>query len=149
MTWRRRTWMTLAAGAAMSAVAVLAVASLAMARSESAELVKTAASFQFTHAMASFACATIMQIGGAGARRAPALFLGGSTLFCGPLYAVALGAPAPALLLAPVGVLGLLAGWFVLARAAASVDPAGREATIPGRHGLDNLMRIPTPGSGA
>lgn len=144
MTWSRRTWMTLAAASAMSSVAVLALASLAMASSHAAELVKTAATSQFMHAMASFACATIMQIGGAGARRAPALFLGGAALFCAPLYALALGAPKLVMLLAPLGALGLLAGWVVLALAALTVDPAGRGATIPGRHGLDNLMRIPT-----
>jgi uncharacterized membrane protein YgdD (TMEM256/DUF423 family) len=143
MTWSRRTWMTLAAASAMSSVAALAVASLEMSGSHAADLVQTGASLQFMHAMASFACATVMQIGGLRARRAPAFFLGGAALFCGPLYALALGAPKAVMLLMPIGALGLLVGWCALGLAALSVDPAERPAAIPGRHGLDNLMRIP------
>jgi uncharacterized membrane protein YgdD (TMEM256/DUF423 family) len=143
MAWTRRTWMTLATASALSATAAAAVAALAMPSSHAAELVKTAATFQFMHAMATFACATVMQIGGKGARHAPAFFLGGIVLFCGPLYALALGAPRAMLLVAPLGVLAFLAGWCALGLAAMTVDPAEGAEPIAGRHGFDNLMRIP------
>jgi len=46
------------------------------------------------------------------------LFVAGLLLFCGSLYALALGAPRHAGLVTPVGGLALILGWLALATAA-------------------------------
>ncbi|HEY0435744.1 MAG TPA: DUF423 domain-containing protein, partial [Phenylobacterium sp.] len=58
------------------------------------------------------------------ARFAPAFFLAGVLLFSGSLYAMALGAPRWLGAVTPVGGLGFLAGWAVLAWAARGVEPS-------------------------
>jgi uncharacterized membrane protein YgdD (TMEM256/DUF423 family) len=51
---------------------------------------------------------------------AAALFLVGSALFCGSLYALAAGAPRIVGAITPLGGLAFLGGWAVLAWAAGS-----------------------------
>src|SRR5450432_2773072 len=103
MGWDRRNWMTLAALSGLAAVAFGASAAHGLADSKAQELMRTGASYQFMHAMASLACATFMQVGARRARFAPAFFLGGTVLFSGSLYAMALGAPRWAGAVTPVG----------------------------------------------
>ncbi len=59
------------------------------------------------------------------ARFAPALFLAGTLLFSGSLYALAFGAPRIVGVITPVGGLCFLAGWAVLAWAAATSAQTG------------------------
>ena len=66
------------------------------------------------------ACAALAGAGMPRARFAPAWFLGGSLLFSGSLYALALGAPRIVGLVTPFGGLAFLVGWVVLAWAAAT-----------------------------
>jgi len=54
------------------------------------------------------------------ARFAPAWFLAGTLLFCGSLYALAFGAPRIVGIVTPFGGLAFMAGWAVLAWAAAT-----------------------------
>ena len=122
--WTRRTWMTLASVSGFGSVAIGAFAAHGIHDARAVELIKTGAQYEFMHAMATFACATIMDIGGLRARYAPAFFLGGTVLFSGSLYALALGAPRIVGLVTPVGGLLFLAGWAVLAWAACGVDRA-------------------------
>jgi len=75
--------------------------------------------------MATFACATFMNIGARRARLAPPFFLGGVVLFSGSLYAMALGAPRWLGMVTPVGGLMFLAGWAILVVAARGIDPQG------------------------
>jgi uncharacterized membrane protein YgdD (TMEM256/DUF423 family) len=75
------------------------------------------------HTMATFACATFMQVGSRRARFAPAFFLSGVVLFSGSLYALAAGAPRWVGAVTPLGGLSFLIGWLVLAWAARGVDP--------------------------
>ena len=90
--WKRRTWMTLAALGGFVSVAVGAFAAHGVKDPRAAELLKTGAQYGFMHTMATFACATFMQVGARRARFAPAFFLSGVALFSGSLYALALGA---------------------------------------------------------
>ena len=87
------------------------------------ELVRTGSAYGFMHTMATFACATFMQVGARRARFAPAFFLSGVVLFSGSLYGLALGAPRWLGIVTPFGGLLFLTGWAVLAWAARGVDP--------------------------
>ena len=73
--------------------------------------------------LATLLCAALIA-GMPRARLAPAWFLGGSLLFSGSLYALALGAPRWTAIVTPFGGLLFLAGWAVLAWAARGVDRA-------------------------
>ncbi len=121
--WRRRNWMTLAAISGFIAVAVGAFAAHGVSDPRAQELLKTGAMYGFMHSMATFACATFMQVGARRARFAPAFFLSGVLLFSGSLYAMALGAPRWLGAVTPIGGLCFLTGWAILAWAARGVDP--------------------------
>ena len=124
--WSRRSWMTLAALGGFIAVAMGAFAAHGVADPRAQDLLRTGAMYGFMHTMATFACATFMQVGARRARFAPAFFLGGSVLFCGSLYAMAAGAPRWLGAVTPIGGLLFLIGWAVLIWAARGVDPPAR-----------------------
>ena len=125
MRWTRRVWMMLAAISGFVSVAAGAFAAHGLT-DRASEVMRTGATYEFMHAMATLACATFMQVGAQRARFAPAFFLSGTVLFSGSLYALALGAPRWTGFITPVGGLLFLAGWAVLAWAARGVDqPAG------------------------
>lgn len=125
MIWSRRNWMTLAALSGFLAVAMGAFAAHGIKDTKAAEWIRTGATYEFMHAMATFACATFMQVGAKRARMAPAFFLIGSVLFSGSLYAMALGAPHWLGAVTPFGGMLFLTGWLILAWSARGVDPAG------------------------
>lgn len=114
--------MTLAAVSGFVAVAVGAFAAHGVADPVAKDWLKTGATYEFMHTMATFACATFMNIGARRARFAPAFFLSGTVLFSGSLYAMALGAPHWLGAVTPLGGLGFLTGWAILAWAARGVD---------------------------
>ncbi len=122
MIWNRRTWMTLGAISGFMAVAIGAFAAHGIADPQAKDWLKTGASYQFMHTMATLACATFMNVGARQARFAPAFFLTGIVLFSGSLYAMALGAPRWLGAVTPVGGLLFLAGWAVMAWSARRVD---------------------------
>jgi uncharacterized membrane protein YgdD (TMEM256/DUF423 family) len=124
MSWTRRTWMTLAAVSGFLAVAIGAFAAHGVSDPAAKDWLKTGATYEFMHAMTTFACATFMNIGAKRARYAPAFFLGGTVLFSGSLYAMALGAPRWLGMVTPLGGLCFLTGWAILAWAARGVDQA-------------------------
>jgi uncharacterized membrane protein YgdD (TMEM256/DUF423 family) len=121
--WSRRNWMTLAAMGGFVAVAVGAFAAHGVRDPKAQELLRTGATYGFMHTMATFACATFMQVGARRARFAPGFFLSGVVLFSGSLYALAFGAPRWVGIVTPFGGLLFLTGWAVLAWAARGVDP--------------------------
>lgn len=131
MFWTRSTWMTLAALAAMSAAGVAAATALLIPAGPAADLLKAGAALQFMHAMATLACATVVQIGGRRARHAPAFFLAGIALLPGSLYAMAAGAAGAVWLTAALGAAAAAAGWIILAVGALGVDPAPPPAERP------------------
>lgn len=121
LSWTRRTWMTVAALSGFVSVAVGAFAAHRISDPQAKDWLKTGASYEFMHSMATFACATFMQIGARRARLAPAFFLSGQVFFCGSLYAMALGGPRILGAVTPIGGVLFLIGWAVLAWAATEV----------------------------
>lgn len=110
-----RTIVTLAALLGAGAVAMGAFAAHALAGDpRAADLVATAARHQMWHALALLALAALRLA-------APLAALGwllGVVLFCGALYALALGAPSGIAMAAPFGGAAFIVGWLALAVAA-------------------------------
>lgn len=77
-----------------------------------------AARYQMYHAFALFVAAWACQRLGPPAPAAGWLFLAGIVVFCGSLYALALGAPRWFGAITPIGGLAFMAGWALLAWAA-------------------------------
>jgi uncharacterized membrane protein YgdD (TMEM256/DUF423 family) len=75
---------------------------------------QTAAHYHLTHALGLVAVALLV-VKAPQARYAGFAFVLGSLLFCGSLYAMALGAPRWFGAITPLGGLGFLVGWAVLA----------------------------------
>ena len=126
--WTRSLWMRLAAINGLFAIAIGAFATHGVEDARAAEWLKLGAHYQFMHAMATFACATFMNIGGLRARFAPAFFLAGTVVFSGSLYAMALGAPRILGAVTPIGGVLFLIGWAVLVWAAGTIDQDLRKA---------------------
>jgi uncharacterized membrane protein YgdD (TMEM256/DUF423 family) len=80
------------------------------AAGEAAEWLKTGSHYQLIHAVAAFAV-----LGRPSGQTAGWLFVAGGAVFAGTLYAMAFGAPRWFGAITPIGGLGLIAGWLVLA----------------------------------
>ncbi len=124
MRWTRPLWVTLAAVSGFIAVAAGAFAAHGVQDPTAKELLRTGSTYELAHALATLVCAALAGAGLPRARFAPAWFLGGTLLFSGSLYALALGAPQLVGLVTPFGGLAFLVGWAVLAWAAAAAKPA-------------------------
>ncbi len=74
---------------------------------------QTAVRFQFWHALALALCAFLPRRSHA-ARLGASLFAWGILLFCGSLYALALGAPRMVGVVTPLGGIALVAAWVAL-----------------------------------
>ena len=74
-----------------------------------AEWLKTGGEYELIHALAAILAAQL------GAELAALLLLGGSAVFAGTLYAMALGAPHILGAVTPVGGVGMILGWLLLA----------------------------------
>jgi len=115
MDREHRAWMMLGAASGLVGVAAGAFAAHGLAAPMAKELMRTGSTYQLVHAVACLAC-----VGLPVRTRAPtALFLGGTILFSGSLYAMALGAPLWLGAATPTGGLLFLAGWAALILAAA------------------------------
>lgn len=114
----------IAAAAASGAVAVIAGAFAAhgldrVADADAIGWLRTGSQYQAVHALAMLAvCALADRLGPRLATAARALFLAGSVLFAGALYALALHGPRWLGAVAPVGGTSLILGWLALAAAA-------------------------------
>jgi uncharacterized membrane protein YgdD (TMEM256/DUF423 family) len=112
----RTAWVVrLAALSGLLSVAFGAFAAHGAKDARAAELLHTGALYQMTHALAVFAWLAVRQAGGKVGPWAPALFLGGTVLFSGSLYALAFDAPRVLGMVTPLGGLAFLAGWAILA----------------------------------
>jgi uncharacterized membrane protein YgdD (TMEM256/DUF423 family) len=120
--WRRALWMRLGALSGAMSVLIWLAANLAPLDPEQAAALRIGAQVQFMHGMATFACATFMNIGAHKARFAPAFFLGGILCFSGPVYAVACGASSRIAMIEPAGIVALVTGWLILAWSAGAID---------------------------
>ncbi len=121
--WKRRDWLRLAAIGGFLAVGGGAFAAHGITDSQAGVWVQTGTTYGFMHTMATFACATFMNVGASRARYAPGFFLSGVALFSGSLYSLALGAPPWVGAITPVGGVLFLCGWAILAWAAGDIDP--------------------------
>lgn len=72
----------------------------------------TAVQFQFWHALALLACALMRRTHAT--HLVAVLFVLGIVLFCGSLYALALGAPRGVGVITPLGGLAFIVGWVAL-----------------------------------
>ncbi len=80
---------------------------------------QTAVQYHFWHALALLAvAAAASQVDLVWARAAGWLFVAGSVIFSGSLYALALGAPRALGMVTPLGGVALILGWVALAVAA-------------------------------
>jgi len=80
---------------------------------------ETAARYQMYHALALLAAGWLAERSAVWAGRAGTLFLTGTLLFCGSLYALALSGVGWLGAITPFGGLAFIAGWICLAVAAA------------------------------
>ena len=111
----QKLWIGLGALAGLTAVAMAAVAAHALGTLPPAHvvMVRSGVQMQGWHALALVACGLWAPRGGKLADWAGAAFLLGLLLFCGSVYALALGL-IPAAPLAPVGGTLLMCGWALL-----------------------------------
>ncbi len=118
-TKHEKTLLTLAAVSLLLATIAGAVGShvLAFDDAQAVRSFETAVQFQFFHALGVVAI-TLVGLGGLGGTlRAGAawLMLGGTLLFCGSIYARALGAPPGIVAVAPYGGIAFMVAWLAFA----------------------------------
>jgi uncharacterized membrane protein YgdD (TMEM256/DUF423 family) len=114
-TWTPGTWVGLAAMSAFLAVAFGAFAAHGTEGWKAVEWLKTGAQYQMTHALAVFAALALHRAGAKHMGIAAALFLAGTVLFSGSLYAMAFGGPRILGAITPIGGLAFMAGWALMA----------------------------------
>jgi uncharacterized membrane protein YgdD (TMEM256/DUF423 family) len=105
----------LGAVSGLSCVAISAFGASMVTDPTSRALIQTGEQWQIMHTMASFAALSFRSWGAATARFAPFFFLIGIVLYCGPLYAVGLGAPPGITAITPVGGVFFMIGWGIMA----------------------------------
>jgi uncharacterized membrane protein YgdD (TMEM256/DUF423 family) len=111
----RSTWVRLAGASGLVSVAAGAFAAHVIKDPVARDLLHTGATYEAVHALAALAAVALARGDERPAVLAPALFLGGSVLFSGSLYALALGAPSWTGAITPIGGLAFMAGWLTLA----------------------------------
>jgi uncharacterized membrane protein YgdD (TMEM256/DUF423 family) len=112
--WTPKTWTGLAAASGMVAVVFGAFAAHGMTDPKPVAWLHTGSQYQMVHALAVFAAFGLHRAGVKGMGLAAAFFLGGSLLFAGSLYAMALGAPRFLGAVTPFGGLSFMIGWAVI-----------------------------------
>jgi uncharacterized membrane protein YgdD (TMEM256/DUF423 family) len=111
--------MALAALEGLMAVASGAFGAHGVSDPQAKSWLQTGAEYQLAHALAVFACVMVWRMGGKAAQVSAWMFLAGALLFAGSLDLMALGGPRLLGAVTPVGGVLMLAGWAVLAFAAA------------------------------
>jgi len=110
-----RLWIGLAAASALGSVAMGAFAAHGVDDPWAKDVLKTGAHYQITHALAVFASVWLAERDQRTGALPAALFLSGTTIFSGSLYAMAFGAPRWLGAITPIGGICLMAGWAFLA----------------------------------
>jgi uncharacterized membrane protein YgdD (TMEM256/DUF423 family) len=121
--WTPRTWTGLAAVSGLLAVGFGAFAAHGVRDPKAVEWLHTGSQYQMVHALAVFAALALNRAGAKRMGLAAAFFLGGTLLFSGSLYAMALGAPRILGAITPFGGLSFIIGWAVLADRAFRMPP--------------------------
>src|SRR4051812_20160904 len=115
-----RTLLVLAALSGLMGVAGGAFGAHAAATEQAKAWMQTGGHYQLVHAVAVFAAFGLWRMAGGGAPMISAwMFLIGSLVFAGSLYAMAMGAPRWLGAITPIGGGLLILGWAALAWAAA------------------------------
>src|SRR5437868_2322932 len=113
--WTPRTWTGLAAINGLLAVAFGAFAAHGLTQAKPIEWLHTGSQYQMVHVLAVFAALALHRTGAKGMGLVAALFLVGTVLFSGSLYAMALGGPRLLGAITPLGGLAFMAGWVLMA----------------------------------
>jgi uncharacterized membrane protein YgdD (TMEM256/DUF423 family) len=113
--WTPRTWTGLAAISGLLAVGFGAFAAHGVTEPKPVEWLKTGSQYQMFHALAVIGAAVLQRLGVKGMGLTAGLFLAGTLIFTGTLYAMALGAPRILGAITPIGGVLLMVGWAVLA----------------------------------
>lgn len=119
--WTPKLYLRLAALSGFVSVAVGAFAAHGVHEARPAELLKTGALYEMTHALAAFAAFAVARATGRSGGLAAGLFLLGTLVFSGTLYAMAFGGPRILGAITPIGGVAFLAGWLALAWSAGKV----------------------------
>lgn len=109
-----RIWLMLAALSGLAAVGFGAFGAHGVADPKAREWLATGAHYQLVHAAAAMVAILLQGQGRWTSGAAPA-FVIGAAVFAGTLYAMALGAPRVLGAVTPIGGLGMMVGWLLLA----------------------------------
>lgn len=113
--WTPRTWTGLAAISGLLAVGFGAFAAHGVTEPKPVEWLTKGAHYQMVHALAVIGAVALHRAGLKGMGLVAVLFLFGTLIFSGSLYAMALGAPRVLGAITPIGGLSFMIGWAVLA----------------------------------
>jgi uncharacterized membrane protein YgdD (TMEM256/DUF423 family) len=122
MRSRQNSLLALAALSGLIAVGAGAFGAHGVTDPKVQEWLKTGAHYQLIHAVSALVALSLVQLGLRRMQTVASLFLGGSLIFAGTLYAMALGGPRLLGAVTPIGGLGLMAGWGLLAWQAYRAD---------------------------
>lgn len=114
MNNQRAFWRTLGAVLGFLGVAFGAFGAHGLTDPAAKAWMQTGATYQLVHVLAALFATTLPRP----ANAAAGAFLLGTVLFSGSLYAMALGGPTKLGMITPLGGVGFLAGWVLLAVAA-------------------------------
>jgi uncharacterized membrane protein YgdD (TMEM256/DUF423 family) len=120
--WKRAVWMRLGALNGLVAIGLILLSENSAILAVHSAALRHGAQIQFMHGMATLACATFMNIGAIGARRAPAFFQVGIMLYCLPVYAEAVAVLEPVAAMKPLGICAFAIGWLIMAVSAQDID---------------------------
>lgn len=115
MTSLQRICLVLAALAGFASVLAGAHAAHGVADPQARDWMRTGSTYGLLQALAVFAAVSMATRGSRSSMAAAILFLVGILLFCGSLWAIAMGAPKALATAKPVGGIAFLAGWLALA----------------------------------
>ena len=114
-TWTPRTWTGLAAISGLLAVGFGAFAAHGVTEPKPVEWLTKGSQYQMYHALAVIGAAALHRVGVKGMGLVAGLFLFGTLVFSGSLYAMAMGAPRILGAITPIGGTAFMIGWAVLA----------------------------------
>jgi uncharacterized membrane protein YgdD (TMEM256/DUF423 family) len=122
MTSRQNSLLALAALSGLIAVWAGAFGAHGVTGPKAQEWLKTGAHYQLVHAVGALVALSLTRAGLERMQTVASLFIGGGLIFAGTLYAMALGGPRLLGAVTPIGGLGLMAGWGLLAWQAYRAD---------------------------
>lgn len=120
--WKRAVWMRLGALNGLIALGIILLSENSAISAIYAVTLRHGAQIQFMHGMATLACATFMNVGAIGARRAPAFFLLGILLYCLPTYVEVAASLEWFAVMKPLGIGAFAIGWLIMASSAQDID---------------------------